>query len=314
MATTQACLTAQKNLGKPNCLIVADATKKLVFVNYYKDDGTINGIDLSTLTNGVLSSVQWNALIYDLNAANRFYVLPKLNLVTDVRADGITEDVGGGVSIPLRDGARTFEGHIIDGDPALLGNLNSWKGKTIGVFNIDKSGNLIGNGKTEGFLNPRRVEDRTLSNDLITGKDDLIQKIKVKFQISELEKDENIGMIDNTKITADISNSRGLLDIVSETTANITVTGFDVELNTVFGGVTSKFPAEGLVAADFEVFNETTQLASTFTVIENSGQTLNYSFSNIVGASSLDVLRISNKTTGTLDKGLDIETFFIAIP
>jgi len=313
MSTTQTCLTAQKNLGLPNCLVVADITKQLVLVNYYKDDGAVNGIDLSTLTSGVLSSVEWNALINDLNAANRFYLTPKLNLVTDVREDEVTEDVGGGVAIPVRDGSRTFEGHIIKGDPTLLGNLNGWKGKTIGAFFIDKSGNLIGNGATDGFLYPIRIEKDTFFNMLIKGGDDTVQKVKIKFQISELEKDENIGMIDNTKITADILNSRGLLDVISDSTDNISLTTFDVELNTMFGGVTNKIPAEGLELADFHVFNETTGLAVVPTsVTENVGSTLNYSFV-FAAQTSGDILRISNKIIGTLDKGYDIETFYITI-
>lgn len=311
--STQSCLTAIRNLGLPNCLAVADITKQLVLVNYYKTDGTVNGVDLSTLTDGVMTPTIWGSLINNLSAADRFYLTPKLNLVTDEREDEVTEDVGGGVSIPVRQGARTFMGHIIKGDPTLLGNLEDWKGKTVGAFFIDKSGNLIGNGATDGYLYPIRIEKDTFFNMLVKGTDDAVQKVRIKFQISELEQDKNIGMIDNAMITADISNSRGLLDVVSDSTDNISTTGFDVELITLYGGVTSKITADGLVSGDFYVYNVTDSAAVSATVVENAGETLNYSFT-FAAQTAGDVLRVGNKITGTLDKGYDVETFYIAIP
>ena len=311
--STQSCLTAIKNLGLPNCLSVADITKQLVLVNYYKADGTVNGIDLATLPAGVLTPTVWGALINSLSAADRFYLTPKLNLVTDVREDEVTEDVGGGVSIPVRQGARTFEGHIVKGDPTLLGNIEDWKGKTVGGFFIDKSGNVIGNGATDGYLYPIRLEKDTFFSTLVKGTDDAVQKVRIKFQISELELDKNIGMIESSMITADVSNSRGLVDVVSDSTGSISTTGFDVELITLFGGVTSKITADGLATADFYVYNETQAALVAATVVENVGDTLNYSFTYAAQVAG-DVLRIGNKITGTLDKGFDIETFYIAIP
>ena len=145
------------------------------------------------------------------------------------------------------------------------------------------------------------------------GTDDAVQKVRIKFQISELELDKNIGMIESSMITADVSNSRGLVDVVSDSTGSISTTGFDVELITLFGGVTSKITADGLATADFYVYNETQAALVAATVVENVGDTLNYSFTYAAQVAG-DVLRISNKITGTLDKGFDIETFYIAIP
>ena len=311
--STQSCITAQKNLGLPNCLNVADVTKQLVLVNYYKADGTVNGIDLSTFTAGVLTPTVWDALINSLSAADRFYLTPKINLVTDVREDMVMQDVGGGVSLPVRQGASNFEASIMLADPTWLSNVQGWEGKTIGVFNIDKSGNIIGNGATDGFLYPRMIQKDTFFSTLMKGTDDTLQSVKLKFQISELEQDKNIGMIDNSMITADVANSRPLLDVVSDSTDNITTTAFDVELITLFGGMTSKITADGLVAADFYVYNETQAAAVTPTVVENVGDTLNYSFT-FAAQTAGDVLRIQNKITGTLSKGYDVETFYIAIP
>lgn len=312
--STQTCLTAVKNLGIPNCLTVADATKRAIFVNYYKSDGSINGIDLSTLSNGILDAAAWGVLVNNLDDAERFYLTPKLNLVTDVREDEVTEDVGGGQTVPVRDGVRNFEGHVIKADPTWLKHMDTWKGKTVGVFFIDKSGNLIGNGRNEGYLYPIRLEENTLRALLIKGTDDAVQKVKINFQISELEKDSEIGMIDNSMITADLMNTRPLVDVYANDVQNISTTGFDVELVSYFGGVTSKLPAEGLALADFYIYNETDASAVTATTVtENSGQTLNYSFV-IPAQTSLDVLRVENKQSGTLDKGLDIETFWVTIP
>jgi len=311
--STTSCITAQKNLGIPNCLIVADVTKRLMFVNYYKEDGTVNGIDLSTLPAGVLTPTVWDALINNLSAADRFYLTPQLNLVTDVREDRVMQDVGGGVSLPVRQGARNFEASVFLADPTWLGNMQGWEGKIVGVFNIDKSGNIIGNGATDGYLYPRMIQRNSISSDLIPGGDDTLQSVKLKFQISELEKDKNIGMISNAMITADVANSLPLVDVVSDETDNITTTGFDVQLRTEYNGLTDKIQAEGLEASDFYVYNETQSSVVTPTITENVGDTLNYTFAFSAQVAG-DVLRVQNKITGTLSKGYDIETFYISIP
>ena len=68
-----------------------------------------------------------------------------------------------------------------------------------------------------------------------------------------------------------------------------------------------------MATADFYVYNETQAALVAATVVENVGDTLNYSFTYAAQVAG-DVLRIGNKITGTLDKGFDIETFYIAIP
>ena len=49
----------------------------------------------------------------------------------------VMQDVGGGVSLPVRQGASNFEASIMLADPTWLSNVQGWEGKTIGVFNID---------------------------------------------------------------------------------------------------------------------------------------------------------------------------------
>lgn len=317
MAIVCDCSTGGGNTGAPTCFGVFDVTVQVILVNYLKPDGSINGIDISTLSAGgtVLSQADLDALVKDVNAKTRFYPTQPLKNVTDERADDITEEFEDTSSVFIQEGARTFTGLIIKGDPVQLGNLKTWRCSTSGVYFIDKSGNLIGDKSRDGFLDPVLLQDDSFSASLIKGTDTTKQKISISFIVSSLADDANLGMIEASSITANLKGVRGLIDVVAGTPSGVTTTEFTVQLNTNYGGCTNPIAAEGLELADFSM----TEVSPTpgpivITSVTESTTTPGLYTFVFPAQTSGDVLRISNPLTGPLSKNYDLGDFDVTIP
>lgn len=308
------CGTGGGNTGLPNCYPIFDVTKQAIFVEYRKADGSVNGLDLSALTYGVLDQTFLDSKVKDSNPLTRWYPSPELKNIVDERSDDITEEFEDGTSVFIQEGARTFEGMIIKGDPILLGNLQKWRCLEIGVYFIDKSGNLIGKQTRDGYLDPILIQKESFSPGLMKGTDTTIQKNRIRFTVSSFENDANLRMIEASKITADLLGVNGLIDVVAGTPSNITTTGFGVQLNTNFGGVTSKIPATGLELTDFQI-NEVSPTPGPVTITSVTESTTTPGLYTFVfpAATSGDVLEVSN-ASGVLDKNYDVAKFQVTIP
>ena len=317
MSVVCSCDTGGGNTGRPGCFGVFDVTVQVILVSYRKPDGSINGIDLSTLSAGgtILDQTDLDNLVRDINPKTRFYPTQNLKNITDVRADDINEEFEDTSSVFIQQGARSFEGMIIKGDPILLGNLQSWRCQTTGVFFIDKSGNLIGDASVDGFLNPVLIQDDSFSAGLVLGTDTTKQKIMLKFIISQLFSDNNLGMIEGQSITAALKGVSGLVDVIAETPTGISTTEFTVQLNTKYGGVLSPIAAEGLQLSDFAMTEVTPTPGPIVisSVTESSSVAGLYTFV-FPTQTSADLLRISNPLAGPLSKNLDLVSFDVTIP
>jgi hypothetical protein len=312
-----ACNSGGGNTGRPSCYEVFGTAKKLIFVEYLKPDGTVNGIEVATLTGGKLDPTYLDARIKDANPRTRWYPTPNLVTVTDERADDITEEIDNTQTVFIEDGVRAFEGFTLKGDPVFVGNMNSWKCLTAGVFAVDKDGNLQGAEIVDGFLYPVKLQDESLSAQLIKASvtNSTSSKTRIKFAIDELEDDANLRMLEAVDITADLKGATGLVDVIAGTPTGISTTGFTVQLNTTYGGITNPIPAEGLDGSDFSgVELSPTPGAITITsAIESTITPGLYTFL-IVAETSGDLLEIRNQTPGPLAKNFDLTPFQVTIP
>lgn len=317
MSVVCSCDTGGGNTGRPGCFGIFDVTVQVILVSYYRPDGSVNGIDLSTLSSGgtILDQSDLDNLVRDINPKTRFYPTQNLKNITDERADDITEEFEDTSSVFIQEGARTFEGFIIKGDPVLLGNLQSWRCQTTGVFFIDKSGNLIGDCSVDGFLNPVLIQDDSFSAGLVKGTDTTKQKIRLRFVISQLFSDNDLGMIEAQSITAALKGVSGLVDVIAEAATGIAVNEFTVQLNTKYGGKLSPIAAEGMELADFSMAEVTpTPGPIVITSVTESTTTAGLYTFVFPAATSADVLRISNPLVGPLSKNLDLASFDVTIP
>lgn len=303
------CVSILGNLGVPNCQTVFDVTKQIVLVPYFKNDGSINGIDLSTLTfdqSFIDSKIQAN------NEQDRWYITTEMKNVVDERAEDINESFEDGTTVFIQSGPRTFLGLLIGEGPALKKNLDAWKCEIAGYYIIDKSGNFIGDNSREGFLDPIRIQNNTLSTILQRGTDTTLQKLQLTFTVDQSMDDADLGFVSAADVSGELLGSLGLLDAIAENITGIATTGFTVDLKTAFGSVLGKQKVLGLTAPDFSVFNNTTSSAVTPTSVTELPDGT-YTFV-LPAQNSADVLTVGNKASGDLDKGFDINDFEVVIP
>ena len=317
LAVVCSCDTGGGNTGAPTCYGVFDVTVQIILVNYFKPDGTINGIDISTLAVGgtILDQAFLDALVKDINPLTRYYPTSNLKNIVDERADDIVEEFEDTSSVFVQEGARAFEGLLIKGDPVLLAAYQSWRCQTSGVFMIDKSGNLIGDKSVPGFLNPILLQDDSFSAGLIKGTDTTKQKVRIRFIISSLFDDANLGMIEAVSITAALKGVRGLIDVNAGVPSGILLTEFTVQLNTPYGGVTTPIAAEGMTLADFEM-NEVSPAPGPIVITSVTESVVTPGLYTFVFPAQLsgDLLRISNAAPGPLAKNFDLNTFDVLLP
>jgi len=312
-----ACNSGGGNTGRPSCYDVFGTAKKLIFVEYYKPDGTINSVDVSALTGGKLDQTYLDARVKDANPRTRWYPTPNLTSVTDERADDITEEIDNTQTVFLEEGVRAFEGFALKGDPIFVGNMNSWKCITAGVFAVDKDGNLQGSETVAGFLYPVRLQDESLSAQLIKASvsNSTSAKTRIKFAISELEEDSNLKMLEAVDITADLKGATGLIDVIAGTPTAVSTTGFTVQLNTTYGGITNPIPAEGLTTSDFSMVEiSPVPGVAVITSATESLITPGLYVFVIAVQTSADVLEVRNQTPGPLAKNYDLTAFQVTIP
>jgi hypothetical protein len=309
MAEDCTCAIGGGNTGRPSCFPIFDVAKQIILLEYFKQDGTVNGIQLSTLVNGEVDQTFLDSKFRANSSRDRWYPTPELKNITNERADDIEEEFEDTSSVFIQEGARTFDGSILKGDPVLLGNLQKWRCLTVGIYIVDKQENLIGKMDRADWLDPIRLQDESFSPGFIFGTDTTKQKNRIRFKVSALEKDSNLRMIEGSKITGNLLGSGGLIDVFGGAFANTLVTAFDVQLNTGFGGVTSYTAAEGMAATDFSLFNETTQLPVVIlTVTESSSTPGLYTFT-FAAQSLADELTVSNTATDPLPKRYDVVPF-----
>jgi len=280
-----------------------DAALFFIAVPYFKTDGTVNGIELSTLPGGKLNQTFLDEKIKDANPDERWRILGRMKNVTDERGDDITEDFEDQTSVFIQQGIRTVSALMLKQGPTMLGILEGFRCASVGLFAVDKSFNLIGNCATDGFLNPIRVADETWSPKLVKTTDTTKQKIQLDFQWDIGEQDKDLAQIGASDITANLNTARALLDAVVSASAN--AVGFDsitLTLDTLYGNKLAPIGAAGMSAiADWELYNVTTAASITVTgVTVNPADDNEYTL-DFAAQSAADVIQIeSGEVAGTI--------------
>lgn len=253
------CGTGLDNTGKPKfgCLPIMAVTTRQIIMSTYASDGTLNFIpDAQVLDQTYLDGKINEALWQD-----RWFIVDKYQNVEDVTGDPKTEEFPSGISVIVQDGVTSFKGFLTGDDSILYPRLKSYGCASISVFNIDKTGNIAYHKLDDsGDKYPLLIADNTFWTRPIKATDETIPKAEVNFQYDQSRNDANNDVLFATDITADLANAGGLLNVNGEITTTATTTEVSLLLTTDYQTVIT-----GLLTADFECFNVTTQLAVTIT-------------------------------------------------
>lgn len=270
------CNVGLGNTGLPNCFPIADVAKRLILVPLFADDGTRNEYAITTTFNEAFFEARKN----DTDTSKRWFPLPDIENIEDVRADAIVETFNSGKKVFIQDGDRNFSGVIPQGVPEYLGKLKSAGCVRFGMLVVDKSGNLIGNGNShEGYLRPIEVEKGTWYVRYVKAQDQATSKIQIDFQWAIIEDDANLRMLTASNMNGyDIFDLTGLIDLYAEDATDISTTSAKVKIETSFGDIKTPEVFKGGVAADFQstdsaatsnLYNVTDDADVAVTVVED---------------------------------------------
>jgi hypothetical protein len=259
------------------------------------DDGTPNQI----LASDTIDQAYIDALINNEDESKRWYPIGVFKNQEDVRADALTESFSDGSSILTQQGVRTYTGWLLNYAAAYLEALESFKCHSFGLFIVDDCGGLTGSISRDGSaLRPIRVNEKSWNPTYVKATPTAGAKVQLQFEFSQLEKDKYLRVIADDEITADLLDEEGLLPITG-TAASISTTGFEIPLTVDYDIFLNaeKEVVPGWVAADFALFNRTTNSSIVITSVTEA-PVGTYTFV-IPSQSSADVLELTNvKTTG----------------
>ena len=276
------------------CTPIMEVVEKFIEVSYFKEDGTINEIDLTDTFN----LAYFTALVNNADETLRWYPLPFVKNMVDERADSDFETFDDKTKIERQVGIRSVKTMITTlgnnagaVSPQMVGKINDKKCKVSGLFGITKSKQLVGEMINTGYLAPIRIDNGSISARLIkTGSGATTQKIDLAFDWHLDVQDERLRTLEADEMSTDISLLNGLLDVTSTYTA-IGQTSFKATLKTQYGSFLNPILVEGLVAGDMALYNVTDSNSVTITSIAESPDgtyQINYASQTVT-----DVLRLT---------------------
>jgi hypothetical protein len=289
------------NTGTPACVPIGNVTYRLIGVPTYDSSGVRNSIDTTATLDSTYFTDRLNAGISGATITDsnqRWFPLPSMKNVEDVRGDDLTESFNDASESFIRVGPRTFNAVMLKNpSPVLLGKIESWRCSQISVFVIDIDGQIIGNGGTDGFLYPFALDSETWSPKYVKTTDTTVPKLMLNYTYSQSENDKDIRVIEASETSVDMKNLNGLQDVTA-VISNEATTGFTVTLTGSYGSAITANKIKGMVLADFDC-NETspTPGAEPLTSVTESADGV-YDVVYTTPVASADVLSLDLQKNG----------------
>lgn len=310
MTTFCECGSGLNNLGVSSCQSVMKTIKKHIFVSIYSSTGERNGIKVSDLVGGKLTSDYIGGKIHAVNGSDRWYATPNVyENVESSRTDPTTEEFSSGLIQKVQNGVQTFTGSILQVDSTLASRILSNGCSDFGVYEIDKDGSLRGEKGIDAngveVLYPIKINKGSLNSyDVPEVEGTSVQRIMVTFQFDGTVSEINLKKIENVNIEIDMlkiaSNIDGVFTDGAGTTSGSDVyVFFGVEYGGSFG---SPIPIQGQAGnpSDWEVLDTDgiTDLAIS-SVTEGAAGYYNISLSDSISGATVTVNYVGTSTDPT---------------
>jgi hypothetical protein len=234
---------------------VQKQTARLGFMHKFDSAGNRNFIDFSG--NPTIDRAFWDAYLTNADASKRLYLTSKLENVTHPVNERTTEEFDSGRIVETRPEYLGFQGHAIDEDAVseLKAQYNKNKCADLVFFHITNDGAFIGDAKTfadDQLLYGIPVQEGSFHVGRTLATDSETSKLVIGFNYDRFFDDANMNGISESLMTD------GILDIPAVTlvkgvATNPAVTGFTLELATIFLNGYSNSPITGLTPSQIIV-------------------------------------------------------------
>lgn len=233
----------------------------------------------------------WSGSLYSSDESLRIHLLSNVKAVTDEREDPNTEDVDG-VEMFVSEGTRKISFEVYGVPSKLKGFIEGLRCGEWGFYPISNTKNL-GGLKDGADIKPIEIERGTLHVKEMYQTKTGQQKLMVTFQVSEEYNDSDFGFLPASAISAD------LLGTTPQIQAEVTGDGAaDSAGNETFSlafsanNSTIDIPVVGVVAANLQLYNNTTDASVSITTLTETSDG-NYALAYTAQTAS-DELVLSN--------------------
>ena len=248
------CDTGLFNLQSGSCLINPAITRKFVFVEYFKADGTINGIDLSA----PFGEAEIDALLNQTDKKLRWFLSDTASNFVTERADPNTETIDN-VNFITSQGIRTMTADFLASSAELAKKIDSNNCVEMGVYLIDEDNGISGILSRDGFLDPIRLE-RNAFGKVVFPTESTIFKVMFSSTWQKSVQDGNLRVLSYSDHQTDMLNKRGLIDVNASDVSVLSATTATIRFTTNDGSAYGS-AFTGLLVGDFAMFNVTTAAA-----------------------------------------------------
>ncbi len=292
------CTSKYANSGQVSCIgALIKASRRVIMVSKFKDDGTLNKISLPA----TLNSAYWTALINNPDRSIRIYPLPKHVNAEIAKAESVYETFANGSKQFIHEGVSNFKCIYPAMQPYYLSVLKSGRCTDVACYIVDSSGALVGltNGE-ENVLYPFSLNRNTIDALLKWGTDTTGTNIEMSFEFDTDQKDEEISKIDSADmVSVNLLSSAfdGLYDAIKSQTSTAATT-MTFKLYAKGGSAANPVAIHGLVAADFALYNVTTSAAVTIILCTESSTVPGTYTLTYASQTSTNVIRITPTKTG----------------
>jgi len=263
--------TIPRVTGICQCALPVKNAFKQILVPLYNSSGEINKFD--SVDAVTLQALQTK--FDEIHPLDRFYALPLLENVEDVRGDSVFSEYNSGRKKRLRQGTRTFQGWQPDGDTKYFKRLEEWIGGVFGMYVIDVDGNFVYNDDGSGEVLPIPVDGNSFDPKVVYETDSDAYHVMLMFDYGQYYDDGNTWMIPKASLDFDgriPGVLYGLLPLVirMDTVEAGTSTKVDVHTD-------CKVPVTGLLFGDFAMYDVTLDIVLNVTAaVENLNKPGNY--------------------------------------
>lgn len=285
------CSLSYTNTGTPDCKTLMAVAKRLILVPTYDSTGVRNKIAIGA----TLNAAYFAALIDQADKSKRWFPLPEITNVEDVRGEPIYETLSDGKKVFVSDSNRTFKAWLIKQPAQLKAKMDQWRCLSMSAFVVDKEGNLIGETDGTDFY-PVLIDNDTLFANLLKTTDTTTQKIQLSFEFAAQVDDGDLRIITQDEAGMDLLTLEGLLDVNMSAAATISTTGFKTSMTLDYGTFKTPDIATSFVAGDFALYNVTDAASVAIgSVVESPAGTYTFAFT---AQTSADILRLTPTHSG----------------
>lgn len=277
--------------GIGNCVIQYLVTHNYIFMPTYKADGTKNFIDISDPTTLGASVLELTTTATPM--LERLYPLPFAESIDRTKTDTTFETPPSGNMYRVQDGLRqnTMEFMAENASFAFARELKQFGCTQMSYFSTDVNGTL------EGYLDdsdptkfyPKPMMKGSFDKMYMYATDTTVQKLKVQFNLQRNFDEDNTYYITANDLGYPATELVGLIP-ASISVSSITSTGATFTVTENGNNALSQKPIEGLLLADFYLYDATSAAPVTITgLTEGNPGVYAATYSAVTGANTFEV-------------------------